>query len=437
MSAALFFLSVMAAFGAFYAIAVRQFFDAPFIFTLHGAALMGLPPLLYLAGFELGNPLYDSLNRDNANLLMAMVLIVWMAGVIGGYLIFTKVPLGRFILPDFTYERSASMTFIGLCVLSVFGLILLWKPLSANGFYVIETVSSIRHGGFFYGGLSFARQFIFFGSLLSGGFLLWLLAENRLGRNVANGMIPGTIALFFLNLLMAFLLGGKGFLVFPLGAVLIGYEICVRQRGYRRIILGLAMLVTLIAGLQFFRSNVVAGSDQPAAEHVYTGLYFVVYDTTLLYLESAGRLHTTQTGEDFKNSFVILVPRLLWPGKPSAELTAGNRFARQIEPQKDNPGGKPPYGFAQWYVNFGWIGAFIGGALTGWLLALTQDRYHNFKQNPFSFVIAWHIIFFMLGPWPGGIHNTTLLHYALYIFPLFIFKFLTHRGFYKSSASGA
>lgn len=421
MSAFLFFLTVLIAFGAFAVIAVRQAFDAPFIFTLQGAALMGIPPLLHMLGFQLDNSLYGNFDPDRANLLLAMIAALWMFGVIGGYLIFRKMPFGQFILPRMDQQNSRDLIFIGISTLTLLGFLIIWKPLSATGFQVIETVSEIRHGGFFYGGLNFARQFIFFGSMLSGAFVLKLLQERHKGA-----MLPATIAIFLLNLGMAFLLGGKGFLIFPLSATLIGYELCVRRRGYTRIVLSLCLLSTLIVGLQFFRSAIVAGADRPSSEYIYTGLYFVVYDTTLLYLDTDDRLHKTDTGEDFKNSFVILMPRMLWPNKPTADLTAGNRFARQIEPLKENPGGKPPYGFAQWYVNFGWAGAIIGGFLSGWLLALTQSRYENFKDNPFAFVIAWHIVFFMLGPWPGGLHNTSLLHYALYIFPVFIFSWLTH-----------
>ncbi len=431
MSSLLFLFTVVLGFGIFYAIASRRFFDAPCLYALHGLFLMGIPPLLYLCGFHLDYALINDFDRDSANLLLSLAFAVSMSGTLCGYLIFRRLPLGGFLFPGYNYDRSRLMTFIGVCTLSIIGFLVILLPLNAVHFNIVQAVFEIRYGGFFFGGLNFIRQFLFFGSMISGAFLIALLQERKAGQSISDAMLWSVAGMFTLNILMSFVLGGKSFVVFPLAATLLGYEICVRKKGLSRIILILSLITSLIVGLQVFRASTVGGNTRSVSEYIYTGLYFIVYDTTLLFVETHNKRHFTETGEDFKNGFILLIPRILWPDKPATELTAGNRFARQISPEKENPGGKPPYGFAQWYTNFGWLGVFVGGMLTGWVLAALQRKYGDFADNPFSFVIMWHVIFIVLGPWPGGIHNISLLNYVLYIFPLFIFKWLTKTAVYR------
>ena len=431
MTTFLFLLIVITGFGVFAALTVRRVFDAPFLFALHCGALMGIPPLLHLLSYTLDLPYLQNFDRDGANILLALGLAISLLGTTLGYMIFRRAKLGLFLFPDFNYGRSRTITFTGIIVLTLLGFLVVLTPLAAAGFNIMNTVAEIRQGGFFFGGLNFIRQFLFFGSMISGAFLISLLYDRKHGHSINRAMIRSTAALFIINILMSMLLGGKAFVIFPLAATLLAYEICVRKKGLRRVVLIISMLVLAVVGLQFFRSAAIIKTETSAAEKIYTGLYFIVYDTTLLYMDAHNKTYFTQTGEDFKNAFILLVPRIFWPDKPAAQLTAGNRFAQQIAPDKDNPGGKPPYGFAQWYVNFGWLGVFIGGMLTGWVLALLQDKYRDFATNPFSFVIMFHAVFLLLGPWPGGLHNTSPLNYALYIFPLFIFKFLTRKTLYQ------
>ncbi len=431
MSSFLFFLTVIAGFGVFAGLAVRRVFDAPFLFALHCVALMGIPPLLHLLGFSPSALYLQNFDREAANITLAFVLALFLLGTMAGYMAFRRMPVGGFLFPDFNYARSRPMMMTGVIVLTLLGFIVVLAPLTASGFNVIGAIAEIRQGGFFFGGLNFVRQFLFFGSMISGAFLISLLRERKDGYPVSRMMTRCTFVLFIANILMSVLLGGKAFVIFPLAATLLAYEICVRGGGFRRIVLILSLLAALVAGMQFFRSTYVFKTESSTAQQAYTGLYFIVYDTSLLYVEGHNKRWFTETGEDFKNAFILLVPRIFWSDKPAAQLTAGNRFAAQIAPDRDNPGGKPPYGFAQWYVNFGWFGVLLGGMLTGWILALLQDKYRDFAANPFSFVIMFHAVFLLLGPWPGGLHNTSFLNYALYIFPLFIFKFLTRRKLYN------
>jgi oligosaccharide repeat unit polymerase len=395
--------------------------------------LMSIPPLLKLLGYELPYNLFAVDNPSRMNLILSVILVLFSMGTILGYSSSKNTNLGAFLLPNYNYDRSDRMTFLGVIILTILSFLVIIFPLSESGFNIVKTIISIRFEGFFYEGLNTLRQFVFFAATISGAFLVYLFKKRREKEKVSKIVIWSTIVIFLLNILFSFIIGGKSFVVFPLGATLIANEICRKKINYQRILVVFVAISIVVISLQFFRTKVVADMEISNMDSAYTGLYFVVYDTTLLYIEENEKNIETELGEDFLNSFIAIIPRFLWPDKPKAKISAGNRFAQELEPYKENPGGKPPYGMAQWYVNFSWFGVFFGGLFTGWLLSLLQEQYSDFRTNPFSFVIMWHFVFLVMGPWPGGIHNTSLLNYFLYIFPLFIFKWLTNKKLYSAA----
>lgn len=413
----------------------KHFFDAPFIFAIHILVLMGIPPLLQALGFEPANKIFHINNPGNVNIKLALILCLFVFGVTIGALGFRRTNLGQLILPDYKYARSDGMFLIGISVLTFCSFLVVLFPLRDANFNIIQAIANVRFEGYFFSGLNVFRQFVFFAAILSGGFFVYLskLKYERV-REISNTVIYYIVILFILNIIFSLILGGKSFVIFPLFGTLLAYILCRSKINYTALgLCGLTLLIVIV-GLQFFRTKVVTDMHVSHGETVYNGLYFIIYDTTLAYLEADEEFLDTKLGEDFGNSFIAIIPRFLWPEKPTSQISAGNRFAHALQPHKDNPGGRPPYGMAQWYVNFGWIGVIFGGVLTGWILTILQEKYSDFRQNPFSFIIMWHFIFMVLGPWPGGIHNTSLMNYILYILPLFIFKWLTHKKLYDLPA---
>lgn len=428
-----FFFSVLICCSLTLLLLCRRLFDVPFIFTLHIALLMGIPPFLHFFGFELSYNIFTLNNPENMNIKLSIILFVFTFGLVTAFLGFKGTNFGTFLFPDYNYARSDKVFLLGLCVLTFLAFVVVLFPLRAANFNVLQAVSNVRFEGFFFGGLNVLRQFVFFAAMLSGAYFVYLSKiKHEKIKSISDLTIYFVLLLFILNIFFSIILGGKSFVVFPLTGTLLAYILCRQKINYSALIIMGLLMINIVIGLQFFRTQVVAEMNVPASDNIYNGMYFVVYDTTLLYLEADEEILKTQLGEDFGNSFIAIVPRVLWPDKPTSQISAGNRFAHALLPHKDNPGGRPPYGMAQWYVNFGWIGALMGGLITGWLLTVMQDQYRDFRNNPFSFMIMWHFIFMVLGPWPGGLHNTSVMNYILYIFPLFIFKWLTTKSLYQT-----
>jgi oligosaccharide repeat unit polymerase len=428
-----FLLSIFVGGLAFMLLAVKKPFDAPFTYIMHIVFLMAPPAFFHAIGFRLPTPILQYMDTDRANLTLAMCLLLSLAGTIVGLRTFRLSAIGNFILPDFSKNRSRIVSFVGIMALTLLGFIVILPAFAQAGFNPFRTIELIRIDGFFYGGGGTLRYFAFFAFFLSGVFLITLFKDRKDGHPTSRSMILFMIGVFCFNMFMNILLGGKTFVIFPLAFTILAYEICVRRKGYRRIVFALLIIASATVSLQFVRTAFVGKFNVEQVELLYRSLYFSVYDTTLLYVDTHNDLHFTETGEDFANSFTLLVPRALWENKPDSMLTAGNRFSRQIFPGKDNPGGWPPYGFAQWYVNFGWLGVFMGGVLTGWVLSLLQQKYSNFRDEPFAFFTMQLLVLVVMGPWPGGIHNVSIMNFVLYILPIFIFKWLTTRSLYDIS----
>lgn len=414
---------------SFIALSGRVLFNAMGVFSLHIFALMVPPALFHLFGFELSENYLGEVIEDRAILKLSVIAAVSFIGVLIGYFLFRRFPIGKSLFPDYNYKPSHILMFLGLLALMAFSIVILLMPLSIAGFDVLKTADIIRHGRYFSGGAAL-RQFQFFANFLSGGFLVYLFRQRVDGERGLNVKIYLTGFLFILNLCISGLLGGKTMIVFPLIFTILAHEICVARRGYRRLILGGVIVLSLIISLQLIRTQWIKQSDRSFEDSAYVGLYYVLYDSTLLYLDTDKVLHHTEMGQDFVNGVLAAVPRALWPDKPEKQIMVGSRFRAQILYTAEG-GGWPVYGFAQWYVNFGWFGVLIGGMLSGLLLAVLQSRYHDYRDNPFSFMIMCHVIFLLMGPWPGGLHSFFLPHYILFVLPLFLFKFFTKRMWLK------
>lgn len=411
----------------------RSWLDAPGMFMLHILLLMLPPAFLHLIGFSLSDWYFDIEHMQDSILLLAMLLLISLVGVFVGYASFIKYTPGLFLLPKYDGGTSLKVMFFGILVLTIISFVIVSVPLSMSGFNIFAAIELIRHDRFF-SGWAILRQFQFFANFFSGTFLIVILKlQKEKRRNISNGFIWFALALFIFNLMQSLIMGGKMMVIFPLAFTIIAYQICVVRKGLFRLVIAGLLLANSIVAMQFVRSEFVQNADKPFFENVYVGMYYILYDSTLFYLHTDGELHTTSLGQDFRNGVAAAVPRAIWEDKPDESLTVGSRFKDQVT-NFQGQGGWPIYGIAQWYVNFGWIGVFASGVLTGWFLSLLQKQYGDYRTNPFSLMILLHAIFSVMGPWPGGIHSFFIVHYILYIAPLFIFKFLTNRKLYSIEA---
>lgn len=407
----------------------QKIMSAPGIYILHICALVLPPAFLHLFGFKFENGHFQITSQNAALLELSLIAGISFAGVIVGYMVFKRFAVGDSLFPNYNYDRSNFLTLIGVCALTVISVLVVLKPLSIVGFDIAKAAELVRHQRFF-SGAAYLKQFQYFANFISGAFLVVLLKYRRDGQLQSIFKVGFVLALFIFNLLISTILGGKAAIVFPLLFTLVAYEVIVARRGYLRLMLSALFIVCMIVSLQVLRNDVVKHVDKTASENAYVGLYFVLYDSTLLYLDTHNKLHFTTLGQDFTAALAAPIPRALWPNKPEKHIAVGSRFKGQIT--GEDRGGWPVYGFAEWYTNFGWFGVFVGGLLTGWLLSILKRRYSDYSENPFSLMIMWNVIFLIMGPWPGGVHSFFLTYYILFIVPLFIFKALSHKALIRA-----
>lgn len=420
-----FILTLLLGCGALFLLSGQKIFNAPGVYILHTLGLMLPPAMLHFLGFELESKYYQIAGMDGALTKLSMIAGVSFCGTIAGYMAFRRFSIGASLFPDYNYDRSDILTFIGALALTMlsFGVVLI--PLKLTGFDIAKAAELVRHERFF-AGAAYLKQFQYFANFISGGFLVMLLKQRREGARKPLLWVLIIAGIFMFNLMISAVLGGKATIIFPLLFTVMAYEICVARRGYTRMLIGVVLIASVIVSLQFLRTGVVQEVDKSVSENAYVGLYFVLYDSSVLYLETHNKLHHTELGQDFIAALTAPIPRALWQDKPEKHIALGSRFKGQITGEER--GGWPVYGFTEWYTNFGWLGVLIGGVLTGWLLSLLQGRYRDYCENPFSFMIMWNVIFLIMGPWPGGVHSFFPTYYILFIVPLFIFKALSRKS---------
>lgn len=100
-----------------------------------------------------------------------------------------------------------------------------------------------------------------------------------------------------------------------------------------------------------------AGSD------FYNRPYFMGYDKlSLIHQHATEGREGHLWGESFTLVLIAPIPRILWPDKPSVRV--GQYVGTDIY-QRKNKSGVPPSIIGELFLNFGWVGVFLGMALLG------------------------------------------------------------------------
>lgn len=401
----------------------KKSFDAPFSFVLFAAYFHVPAAFFYMFGVHKDNSYLDLINFPNALLLQGVLFLGFIFSTIFGYKVFEKSGLGKSLFPSYNYPKSNLLLLIGILVLTIMGLGVAAIPITQTGSF-IGAIDLVRHGKF-YAGLTFVTQFIRFGGLLSVAFLIYLIQQKREGRHVS-GLIKLVLLFVIINLMTGMVMGGKNYVIYPIAFGAIAYTIVSTTKPLAKLIVPAILIISLAVLLQIGRVTLVKGGSNNFFEYTYGGLGFDVMDLTILYNGSLDTVHKTDLAEDFYIGLLGVVPRSLWAGKPE-EITAGGRFKKSISSEAQ--GAWPVFGYNQWYGNFGWIGIFAGGALTGLLLQAMEKAYGGNRNDPFSIIIMLTLLLVWLTP--TGIQNTIFISYIMYVIPLFIFKTLTHTQWIK------
>ncbi len=123
-------------------------------------------------------------------------------------------------------------------------------------------------------------------------------------------------------------------------------------------------------------------------------------------------------GQTLRYLFYVFIPRIVWPDKP--EVAPGQWFAEKI-----GRGQRLGARFSnavnmtipgELYLNFGWLGAIAGLALTGliYLLFWEATAFHESVRNPIANLMAFGLLeqAMFTGAHFGGVVNMVLLYLA-------------------------
>jgi hypothetical protein len=143
-----------------------------------------------------------------------------------------------------------------------------------------------------------------------------------------------------------------------------------------RVLIAAVLVIGVSVGLRVVRDSFTnKTSVNPYASasvwrKMSVGINGTYLDASLLAHRDWPSKYDYRNGEDYKNGVLGSVPRVLWPAKP--DPLPGKWFRQVYQPETRNgwPVGAPTI----WYLNFGLIGVFVGGLLSGAVLAWVAHR---------------------------------------------------------------
>ena len=405
---------------------VRRFFSAPTFFLALGYYIVVLSAVIYI--FDVGNERSRNLGIDGeaSLLLQAIIVSIFSLALIFGYHIGRYSNPLKNVLPVFDASQHDGLVLLGIFLLTVGSFLVAGMPLAGSGGDIAGAIHNIRHEEALKG-LHFLKQFNRLGTLLAAAYWVSLLQRRRGGQSITKARIWLVATLFMVNFLSGSIFGGKNFLIYPLLILVVCYAAAMLRRPIVFLTSMAVVLITFLGALQYYRVAVIANADYHPVHHTITAMGLSLMDNNQIFLQTMTSPQHTTTGEDFFNGLAGVIPRSLWAGKPD-QITAGGRFKDIVVP--GGQGGWPPFGFNQWYANFGWPGVMIGGLLSGLVLAALALRYRHAYQDPFAMAFALYLTIMFLVP--GGLGNMMFVKYVQNIVPLFIFKALSQKALVPS-----
>jgi hypothetical protein len=237
----------------------------------------------------------------------------------------------------------------------------------------------------------------------------YLELRHRLGPKTSLRFVMLGCAV--LNSVLVFAWGARSFLVIIV-AMLILVSGPIREprqqrrqgiAGVVRVVLAAVLVLSMAVFLRTTRDSLVrpGGTDSFAqqgtfrqASQAVNGNYF---DASMLAFRDWPANHQFRNGKDFVNGFLDVVPKKVWPGKPSPFAP---QFRQYYEPHTVNgwPVGAP----TTWYLDFGWFGLLIGGLISGAVIGEVARRYAAAPWSGVNTALTFTLGAFVLQTGWGG-----------------------------------
>lgn len=365
----------------------------------------------------LDTPMPDGLFISNANeerLVSLFSVFLWSLGfLVAQYIpVSTSFSSKLFPKPPLNYLR-VNLKIINV-ILAALTVVIVITLVRTYGFSVGDISYAVRLDSFF-SGYSFLLSVNVFGA--------YFLAVTAFLK-FQEGFVKGYILYSVLSLLCispSILLADRDNLVFFIMFYFLGVCIFVS----RKFIFALAPAglasIWLIVSLQSSRLESWGHIKEFTSifRKISSGLNHQFYDSFLLLIQEGFQM---RWGLDFLLGLIGVIPRAIWKGKPEM-VDPGIWFSNQFI--EDAAYGWPVSVVGEWWLNFWFPGALLGGYLTGCLYWVVHNKYLDFMTNPFSwlavFIIATRVL-------PIGFSATSPMYYVLSLGPVFIlFYFITRK----------
>lgn len=246
-------------------------------------------------------------------------------------------------------------------------------------------------------GLSFSYITIFFAIL---PIALAILFSQIYLRRRPSPLLLGAVGLVLLMVVFSALIRGKRADLLEIAATLVLVHMCFRPRiNVRLVALGgvlAAAILMIFSVMTELRQNKGGNVDelalinvQPVIDQVVYSTYFLDINMTALIVEKMPE-DQHKNGATYLDWVIGLIPRSIWANKPPISL--GLFVKSEILNRPGSIGGFNPTQPGEAFVNFGWMGVFVG-LVFGWAyrrleMITTSTRVLHWAGGPWIYVVV-------------------------------------------------
>lgn len=248
-------------------------------------------------------------------------------------------------------------------------------------------------------------------AFVASGALPFIFTKNRTKKSIIIGL-----ASLFLSYALFILIGDRSGLIYAFLIFIVIFSSVANKKVkivdllvYVLLIFFVLHLVTIIRN-SFLTGKVLDMTflgQNTLIDTIYDSFNLVVYEYFILVID----LHNANNyiyGGSFLNNFTGVVPRFIWPEKP----TVSSAVYLSEKYYHDASRGRPFTTLGEWYINFGWIGPLIGGLIFGRLVRFIYNKYYKNFRNINTTILVTILLIMVLG---NGFHSTILLQFLKFL----------------------
>lgn len=295
--------------------------------------------------------------RDSA--LSDLVIALYVTGLFLGAICKIKT----FRLPEIKFARataSVNIMVAALFLIPTLGILLACGLNLAGIRCYYETVVFSKFASFY----ALAKSFLMLAIII-------LLIKDRQFR------------WYSVLLILVTALSGSKAAIFNLIIFIVLFSEVYKKVSYRKIAIFGAISGVILVLYHF--SQTQAADENP----LFVALkYFDLYDNQAFLIEELNKPgHSLYYGKIYLSTYYQFIPRIIWPGKPTAYGFATLNY--DFLPEYADFNYMPSFGLGQYYADFGLLGAFCSGFATGIFRSLAYSIFKRSEHNNSSFFIYY------------------------------------------------